>query len=152
MMPVEETYELIRKLRPHTLISFKQGATGTEDFATPERHFHSHEEQAREQYGERSAVVARMAWEKNKSKHNEICATLQGRKWGYAKGERHLDAEEVRGLLAHALAHDSNLLLNTGPLPDGSIPGEDIAALRAVGKSIRADGWPGPDEARVPGE
>ena len=152
MMPVEETYELIRGLQAHTLISFKQGATGTEDFATPERHFHSLEERAREQYGEKSAEVARSVWEKNKSKHNEICATLQRNKWGYAKGERHFDAGDVRGLLAHALSHNSNLLLNTGPLPDGSIPDEDVATLREVGKTIRNDGWPGPDEARIPGE
>ena len=152
MMPVNETYDLIRRLQPHALISFKQGATGTEDFATPERHFHSLEERAREMFGERSAKIARDAWEKNKSKHNEICATLQGHKWGYAKGERHLDPGEVRGLLAHALAHNSNLLLNTGPLPDGTIPSEDVETLKAVGKAIRTAGWPGPDEARIPGE
>jgi alpha-L-fucosidase len=152
MMPVEETYELVRKLQPHALISFKQGATGTEDFATPERQFHSIEDRIRGQYGDRSAAIARNAWEKNKSKHNEICATLQGHMWGYAKDERHLNPTEVRGLLAHALSHNANLLLNTGPLPDGSLPKEDIATLKAVGKGIRAGGWPEADEARIPGE
>ncbi len=72
--------------------------------------------------------------------------------WGYSKDEKHLDPAEVRGLLAHALSHDANLLLNTGPLPDGSIPKEDIATLKAVGKAIRSDGWPGANEARIPGE
>jgi len=150
MMPVEETYALIRGLSPYCLVSFKQGATGTEDFATPEQHFHSLEERARATYGERAAAVAREAWEKNKDKHNEICATLQRRKWAYAEGEVHLDADEVRGLIAHAWSHDANLLLNTGPMPDGSIPDEDARTLRAVGAKIRSDGWPGPDEAAIP--
>ncbi len=150
MMPVEETYALIRKLQPHCLISFKQGATGTEDFATPEQHFHSLEERARVAYGEEAARVAREAWERNRGKHNEICATLQRTKWAYSEGETHLDAREVRGLIAHALSHDANLLLNVGPLPDGSFPEEDVATLKEVGKRIRAEGWPGPDEAAIP--
>lgn len=152
MMPVEKSYDLVRKHQPHCLISFKQGATGTEDFATPERHFHSLEERTKSMHGERSGEIARTAWEANKTKHNEICATLQGHKWGYAANERHLNDREVRGLLAHALAHNANLLLNTGPLPDGSIPAEDVETLRAVGKAIRSDGWPDPEEARIPGE
>ena len=150
MMPVEESYALIRRLQPHCLVSFKQGATGTEDFATPEQHFHSLEERARAMFGERSAQVARDAWEKNKTKHNEICATLQRRKWAYAEGEIHLNADEVRGLIAHAATHNCNLLLNTGPMPDGSIPEEDVATLREVGKRIREDGWPDVDEAAIP--
>jgi hypothetical protein len=32
------------------------------------------------------------------------------------------------------------LLLNTGPLPDGAIHPEDVATLRAVGERIRAGG------------
>ncbi len=33
-----------------------------------------------------------------------------------------------------------NLLLNTGPLPDGSIHPEDAATLREVGRRLR-DEW-----------
>lgn len=36
------------------------------------------------------------------------------------------------------------LLLNAGPMPDGSIHPHDIATLRAVGKQIRERGWPEP--------
>jgi alpha-L-fucosidase len=152
MMPVQQTYDLVHRLQPHTLVSFKQGATGTEDFATPERHFHSLEERARDQFGEEAARVARLAWEKNRDKHNEICATLQGHKWAYAETERHLNALEVRGLLAHALSNNANLLLNTGPRPDGSIPEADVETLREVGRRIRSDGWPSAEEAALPGE
>lgn len=152
MMPVEKSYELVRSLQPQTLISFKHGATGTEDFGTLEQHFHTLEDQIRKNYGERAAAIAHNAWEKNLPKHNEICATLQRSKWAYAITEEHLDPEEVRGLLAHAHSHNANLLLNTGPLPDGSIPQADIDTLREVGAAIRAKGWPGADEARLPGE
>lgn len=46
LIPAPETYALVRELQPHALVSFKQGATGEEDFATPEQHFHSLEERA----------------------------------------------------------------------------------------------------------
>jgi alpha-L-fucosidase len=44
--------------------------------------------------------------------------------------------------LKFALLKNANLLLNTGPLPDGSIHPEDIKTLREVGKRIREYGWP----------
>ena len=37
LFPVDDTYALVRSLQPQVLISFKQGDTGTEDFAAPER-------------------------------------------------------------------------------------------------------------------
>jgi alpha-L-fucosidase len=142
LMPVRETYALIRRLQPHALIAFKQGATGDEDFATPERHFHSLADRARQMFGARSAQVAAAAWEKNKDKHNEICATLQDGWWGYVTEARHIGVDEVWRMLGHAAAHNCNLLLNAGPLPDGSMHSEDVATLRAVGKRIREEGWP----------
>ena len=35
LFPIDETYALVRSLQPQVLISFKQGASGTEDFAAP---------------------------------------------------------------------------------------------------------------------
>ena len=69
----DETYALIRKLQPGCLISFKQGATGDEDFAAPERSAQSLAHRLTEP---RSLEVATAAWEKNKNKHNERCDTL----------------------------------------------------------------------------
>lgn len=57
LIPIEETYAIIRKARPETLISFKQGATGTEDFAAPEFHFRSLGEQLRKNGREDSAAI-----------------------------------------------------------------------------------------------
>jgi alpha-L-fucosidase len=142
LMPVEEIYAMIRELQPHILVSFKQGATGNEDFATPEHRFQSLEEKARERSGERAATVAREAWERNRHKHNEICATMQEQGWGYVENVEHRSEESVWSLLTHAGSHDCNLLLNVGPLPDGSIHPDDIAVLRATGKRIRSEGYP----------
>ena len=138
LFPIEETYAMMRELQPQTLISFKQGATGYEDFAAPERHGKIKYDWVVKKFPNRprSIAVAKNACEKNTGKHNEICDTLQRRKWGYypPSDGKHLTPEEVMDRLAHAASIDCNLLLNTGPLPDGSIHPADVETLRAVGK------------------
>ena len=125
-------------------ISFKQGATGDEDFASPERSGHSLADRVREQIGPAQAAVAQRAWEGNRRQHNEICDTLQPSAWGYTAADdgQHHTADEVMGMLADAHGQNCNLLLNTGPLPDGAIHPEDVQTLREVGRRIRRDGWP----------
>ncbi|MFW5857239.1 MAG: alpha-L-fucosidase [Planctomycetota bacterium] len=142
LVPLEETYRIIREARPEALLSFKQGATGEEDFASPEFHFASKGEKLRENGDERGARIADEAWAINRRKHNEICMTLQSQGWGYTEASSHKTADELWGSLAYARAHDCNLLANTGPLPDGSIHPEDVACLRAIGERIRREGLP----------
>lgn len=146
LFPVHETYAMIRKLQPQTLLCFKQGGTGTEDFAAPERTGQSLADRVRKQYGDAKAQIAADAWNANKSKHNEICDTLQPHIWGYKKADdnKHLGADETLRRLAQAFGQDCNLLMNTGPLPDGSIHPVDVKTLREVGRRIRATGWPAP--------
>jgi len=136
LFPIEETYKLVRSLQPHTLISFKQGANGTEDFAAPERSGHSIADRLENPEHKK---VAETAWEKNKNKHNEICDTLQPRVWGYKKADdtNHKTPDHVLEMLKEAWAANCNLLLNTGPLPDGSINKTDIATLQEIGKRLR---------------
>lgn len=136
VFPIDETYTLIRKLSPHALISFKQGANGDEDFMAPERSGNA-------TVGERYPV-AKVAYEKNKNKPKEVCNTMQphipgfhgGATWGYNKAidGHHLKAEEVKKLLEDAQANHFNLLLNIGPLPDGSVHPEDIETLSNLKK------------------
>jgi alpha-L-fucosidase len=147
LFPIEQTYELIRKIQPQTLISFKQGANGEEDFAAPERGGHSLAENVRKRVGPQQALIAQRAWRKNKDKHNELCNTLQPRGWGYMKADdgKHRGPEQVIKMLADARAQKCNLLLNTGPLPDGAIHTEDVNTLLEVGRRIRRNGWPGPE-------
>ncbi len=140
LFPVEETYSLIRKLSPHALISFKQGANGSEDFIAPERKADAKTGQQLE--------IARKIYELNKLKHREVCNTLQpkitgipGNTWGYNKhyDGKHRDADEVFTMLQDTRAMHSNLLLNIGPRGDGSFPEEDILTLQEVGKRLKQE-------------
>lgn len=135
LFPIEETYQLVRSLQPHTLISAKQGANGTEDFAAPERHGHGFADRFEDPELRRAPALA---WESNKSKHNEICDTLQPRVWGYRADDagRHKNPDEVMQMLGAADAANCNLLLNTGPWPDGSINPVDVATLQEVGRRL----------------
>lgn len=132
LFPIEETYALIRELQPQALISFKQGANGDEDFVAPERTPRAH------QHG---GVVAQMAWERNKNKPKEICTTLQPHAWGYKKSDdgNHKDADQVIQILQQMDSLGANVLLNVGPLPDGSFPQEDIQTLREVGRRLKTN-------------
>ncbi len=137
VFPIKETYALIRKLSPHALISFKQGANGDEDFMAPERGGNA---KVGEQY-----PIARKAYELNKDKPKEVCNTMQphlpgidgGSTWGYNKAidGHHLKVEDVRKLLDEARSNHYNLLLNIGPLPDGSVHPEDIETLSNLKKN-----------------
>jgi alpha-L-fucosidase len=122
LMQCQELYDHIHRLSPYTLVSYKQGLTGTEDFFAPEH-------RAIERPG----------------RLIEICTTLCPGSWGYHKDKAgtHLDAEQVWQKLSEIGEQGCNLLLNTGPLPDGSLDPEDVAVLKAVGKRIREQGYPG---------
>ncbi len=142
LIPIEQTYGIIRASRPEALISFKQGATGTEDYASPEFHFKSQGDGLRKQGKEAAAVIADKAWAANKVKHNEICMTLQNGSWGWHKEQSWKSADELWSCLAYARAHNCNLLANIGPLPDGSIPEDAARLVREVGRRIAAEGLP----------
>ena len=43
---------------------------------------------------------------------------------------------------------NANLLLNSGPLPDGSIPPQQAQVLRELGERIRKEGFPKQTSAR----
>jgi alpha-L-fucosidase len=115
MFKCQELYDHIHSLQPQVLVSYKQGLLGTEDFKAPERHFKG------------SSDVPL-----------EICDTLQPFSWGYARKDegRHKSADDVMKMLEEAEQKNANLLLNTGPLPDGSIHPDDVKTLKEVGKRL----------------
>ncbi len=121
-----ELYAHIRSLQPQVLVSYKQGAIGTEDFLAPERKF-----------------------DQKPEKPLELCDTLQPHGWGYIKADdgKHKTPDQVMGMLAKARSFPANLLLNTGPLPDGSIHSEDAQTLREAGRRIREQGRPKEDSS-----
>ena len=131
LFPIEETYALVRSMNPHILISFKQGANGDEDFSAPER---SGGAKVGQQF-----EVAKRVYELNKDKPKEICNTLQPHVWGYRKSVdgQHKTADDVYKILQETDSIGANLLLNVGPLPDGSFPDEDVETLRQVGQMLK---------------
>jgi alpha-L-fucosidase len=130
---VPELYARIRQLQPQGLICYKSGLyPELEDFMAPEQ-------------------PQLAAAEKNRSgKPMEICRTLQkhsrqtpkGALWGWLDGADHVSPDEVMQMLAEARARNAKLLLNVGPLPDGSLHPEDVATLREVGRRLGANQQP----------
>jgi len=113
---MQELYDHIHSLQPQVLVSYKQGLLGTEDFKAPERHFK----------GESEVPL-------------EICNTMQPNAWGYDRNDNvgHKTADEVMEMLSHTRDMNANLLLNIGPLPDGSVFPDDVKTLTEVGKRLK---------------
>jgi alpha-L-fucosidase len=124
---IDELYDLIHSLQPQVLISYKGGLNGNEDLLAPEHEF----------------------IDNPTGKPMEICTTMCPGSWGYdaPKAGRHLSAEPVWDKLVSCRRAGANLLLNTGPLPDGSIDPEDEAVFREVGRRIAREGMPEPEAA-----
>lgn len=55
--------------------------------------------------------------------------------WGFNLADHHYkSAEEIERRLVRAAGHNSNLLMNIGPMPNGEIQPEFVARLHAVGE------------------
>lgn len=128
-----ELYEHIRSLQPQALISYKDGVTGTEDIYTPELYYDNAFDDAGKP-GEVCACMLPSAEYEDEIDHS----------WGYLKAGTgmHKTTDEVWKLLEQTGAAGHNLLLNTGPLPDGSLDPEDVEVLRTVGERLDRDGFP----------
>jgi alpha-L-fucosidase len=125
-----ELYDLIHRLQPQAIVSYKWGVTGKEDFLAPEK-----------------AQVSRI--KDRGAKPIEVCVPLQPA-WGYAKGQARRNADWVMQELRQAAGLGANLLLNIGPLPDGSVHPDDLATLREVGLRLKKDGFPAPEASPAP--
>ena len=141
-IPIEEIYTNLRRKHPDVLISWKSGATGTEDFASPENRFETAVEKLRERFGDAGAQRAQYAFEKNRPKHNEVCSTVQRGSWGYNPRMENRPPKELYDLLGHAAENNCNLLLNVGPMADGSIHPVHEKTLLAIADMIREKGYP----------
>lgn len=141
-IPIERIYDNIRRKHPGVLISWKQGATGTEDFASPENSFQSLEDSIRPRFGDEGARRAREGFEPNRHKHNEVCSTVQKGSWGYNARSEFRDPKELYDLLGHAYANNCNLLLNIGPMADGSVHPVEERILMDIKCLIDRYGFP----------
>jgi len=108
---------MVRQLQPDIILNNRSQLP--EDFGTPEEHIRAED--------------AGRAW--------EACMTFNG-SWGWqpAPPEDWRSVRDVLNMLRQVAAEGGNLLLNIGPLPDGSAPPEATARLTAVGKWLSVNG------------
>ncbi len=124
----DEIYGLIRRLQPDCLIANNHHLPPFpgEDYQIFER----------DVPGENSAgysgqEVSRLPL--------ETCQTING-SWGYnITDNRYKDPDELVGLLVRTAGMGANLLLNVGPMPDGTIGPQSAVRLREMGRWL--DKW-----------
>ena len=109
----EKMNKMVRSLQPHIIVNGRNGLPG--DFSTPEGHM--------------TAPVPWRPW--------EACMTLND-SWGYHKGDKHWKSvKDIVKLLTTAANGKGNLLLNIGPLGDGSIPEMTVKILSRLAKWMK---------------
>lgn len=113
-----ERNQYLRSLQPHIIINDRSRLP--EDFGTPEEHLTPDERD----------------W--------EACMTFNGISWGYVDSEQaapySYTPQRIVGMLQTCCERGGNLLLNIGPMPDGSVPKEVIEPLTKVGQWLQVNG------------
>lgn len=124
----QDLYDLIHRTSPHALVSYKQGLLGTEDFFTPEHYIPGSDDNQNKQGKIGSGIEKKI----------EVNTTMiyDPISWGYQPDANHKTADQVLEQLHSANAAGANLLLNTGPMPDGSIDPVDREILLEVGEQL----------------
>lgn len=117
----------LRKLQPDMLINNRSRMP--EDFFTPEGSLNMRKE-------DMDMVIAGSDW--------EACMTFNGLSWGY------MDTDQVRPynytpqrialLMQKCVSGGGNLLLNIGPMADGTVPPDVIQPLTKLGQWLRVNG------------
>ncbi len=110
--------QYLRSLQPHIIINDRSRIP--EDFGTPEEHL----------------TPADRDW--------EACMTFNGISWGYIDSEQaapySYTPQRILSMLQTCCERGGNLLLNFGPMPDGSVPKEVVGPLTKVGEWLRVNG------------
>ena len=108
----------MRALQPDIIINNRSRLD--EDFGTPEEHL----------------TALDRDW--------EACMTFNGISWGYVDSAQaqpySYNAQRILRMLNTVSSGGGNLLLNIGPMPDGSVPAEAVEPLTAVGKWLAENG------------
>ena len=126
---LDETYALIHKLQPQTLVGsnhHKMPIPG-EDFQMFEKDLPGQNSMGFNQTGIGALPL-------------ETCETMNG-SWGYnIKDTKFKSTEDLIHMLVRAAGLNSNLLLNTGPMPNGKIQPENVKTLKEMGKWMKQYG------------
>jgi alpha-L-fucosidase len=113
-----ERNQMVRTLQPHIIINNRCHLD--EDFGTPEEHL----------------TAMDRDW--------EACMTFNGICWGYVDSAQaapySYNAQRIIKMLNTATAGGGNLLLNIGPMPDGSVPAEAVEPLTTAGRWLAENG------------
>lgn len=111
-----ELNAMVRSLQPDILINDRSSLP--EDFSTPEQHL--------------TLPQRHRLW--------EMCMTI-GDCWGWRKEDKNLkSATTLIRQLVFCARYGGNLLLNVGPLPDGSIPADQAERLESIGRWMAVNG------------
>lgn len=132
---VQDCYDLIHNLQPNTLVAYRQGFNGQEDFYSVPLVLPTADSPAIDQ-----GFVT-----KNRQKPLEIRMSLTPGQRGYSAeaAGKHMKLDALWEELRKAHRADANLLVNTALMPDGSLDLEDINTLLELGKRLEAHGRPG---------
>jgi hypothetical protein len=126
---IEQTYDLIHRLQPAAMV-------GSNHHVTPFP-------------GEDLQMFEKDLPEQNSAGFNEAgisalpleSANTMNTSWGYNAGDsRHKTREELLHFLIRAAGANANLLLNVGPLPDGTIQPVHRERLAEMGEWLRENG------------
>lgn len=142
---IQEIYDMIHSIQPHALVVFKTGANGNEDFITGEREMGSLASVFKSAgLPQQVQDAADHSWESNKGKPAELNIPIQTLGWAYHSSprQRQKSKDEVMDLLNYCAKINANLLLNIGPLPDGTILEENVKTLGEVGDYLEKNGFP----------
>lgn len=109
----------LRKLQPDMLINNRSKIQ--EDFMTPE---------------DKLDPSVNAYW--------EACMTFNGISWGYIDSDLaapySYSAQQIINMINRCTSSGGNLLINIGPMADGTIPAEAVAPLETVGKWLAENG------------
>ncbi len=131
---LQDCYDYIISLQPNTLVSFRHGYNGAEDFFSVAERLPSIDAPAEEQgflYLNRKRPV-------------EIRTSLMpgGRGYNAEMAGRHMRAPQLWEAMRGANRAHANLLVNTALMPDGSLDLEDINTLLEAGQRMEKEGRP----------
>ncbi|PID92498.1 MAG: alpha-L-fucosidase [Bacteroidetes bacterium] len=125
-----ETYALIHKLQPGTLIGsnhHKMPYPG-EDFMMFERDLPGENSMGFNNTGISDKVPL------------EMCETMNG-SWGFnLVDQNYKSVDRLVSTMVRAAGFGANFLLNTGPMPNGRIQPENVDTLMAIGKWLEVNG------------
>jgi alpha-L-fucosidase len=147
---LEETYKMIHELQPQALIVNNAHAVPFpgEDYLTVEQSIGNFGVMMQTFSPDRPAVRSRNYWSLKKGCEEamkvyplENCNTMyESNSWGYDTRSVDKSIDALLELLVVNAGQGRNLLLNTGPMPDGRIPPEHVKRYLAIGEWLDENG------------